>query len=228
VAGGECFSGRVDASTWTKLMVSLLGLGIFSYFMGRSVEMNLVAVIYPVLLLAGILCGEGAVLARRGRLPAPGRLFLLPFQAALFWWAFLFAAELPDLLAKGANVMRDWKDERPTPLRTNIAFVTQEVRPGEKGVFFLSNQSGIYYYLSDTVRPLPIPGMIELFKSSDMDQLVAAIRARRLPKLFVEQNFYDLVMYRPDIYQTVRDAVAQNYRVDKIAPTGRLILYTPR
>ena len=61
-----------------------------------------------------------------------------------------------------------------------------------------------------------------------MDVLLDAIRNRRIGKLFVEQNFYDITMYRPDIYQEVRDAVSQNYRVSEVGPTGKLILYTPR
>jgi hypothetical protein len=44
----------------------------------------------------------------------------------------------------------------------------------------------------------------------------------------VEQNFYAIEMYRLDIYQEVRDAIAQNYRVSEVAPTGKLVLYTPR
>jgi hypothetical protein len=152
----------------------------------------------------------------------------VPYRIALFWWGFLFVAALSELLAISGRVVRNWNDTEQTPLRANAAFVTQRVRPHEEGVYFLSNQSGIYYYLSDTVRSLKIPGNIELLQSRDMDVLIEAIRARRISKLFVEQNFYDITMYRPDIYDEVRDAVSQNYRVSEVGPTGRLVLYTPR
>jgi len=228
VAFCACVRGRVNWLTPVTLMTSLLGIGIFGYFMGRSAESNLVGVAYPAVLLAGILCAEGEVLTRRGKLPASASFFLLPSKLALFWWAFLLVAALPDLLATSGRVVRDWRSEEQTPLRANAAFVTERVRPHEEGVFFLSNDSGIYYYLSDTVRPLTIPGMIELLRARDMDVLVEAIRARRIDKLFVEQNFYAIEMYRPDIYQEVRDAIAQNYQVSEVGPTGKLVLYTPR
>ncbi len=223
-----CVRGKTNWLTPVTLMTSLLGIGIFSYFMGRSAETNLIMVAYPAVLLSGILCAEGEVLTRLGKLPAGARYFLLPSKMALFWWAFLMTAALPDLLANSARVLREWRSVEQTPLRINAAFVTHRVRPHEKGVFFLSNHSGIYYYLSDTVRPLRIPGMIELLRARDMDVLVDAIRTRRIGKLFVEKNFYDIEMYRPDIYREVRDAIAQNYRVAEAAPTGLLVLYTPR
>ena len=137
-------------------------------------------------------------------------------------------AALPDLLATSGRVARNWRSAEQTPLRADVAFVTQRVRPHEDSVYFLSNHSGIYYYLSDTVRPLKIPGTIELLRAQDMDVLLDAIRARRIGKLFVDQNFYAIEMYRPDIYQAIRDAIAQNYQAAEVGPTGWLVLYTPR
>jgi hypothetical protein len=228
VAFCACVRGKTNWLTPVTLMISLLGIGIFSYFMGRSAESNLIMVAYPAVLLAGILCAEGEVLTRLKRLPASARFCLLPSKLALFWWAFLLVAALPDLLPTSGRVVRNWSSVEQTPLRTNAAFVAQRVQPHEDGVYFLSNHSGIYYYLSDTVRPLRIPNTIELYWTRDMDVLIDAIRARRIGKLFVDQNFYVIEMYRPDIYRDIRDAIAQNYQVSEVGPTGRLVLYTPR
>lgn len=223
-----CWRGKTTWLTPVTLMTSMLGIGIFSYFMGRSAESNLVGVSYPAVLLACILCGEVEARTRQGELPASARFFILPSKVALFWWGFLLVAALPDLLAASARVARNWRSTEQTPLRANAAFVVQRVQPHEEGVFFLSDHSGIYYYLSDTVRSIKMPGMIELMQSRDMDLMVDAIRTRRINKLFVEQNFYSIEMYRPDIYQEVREAIDQNYRVAEVGPTGKLVLYTPR
>jgi hypothetical protein len=215
--------------TSTTLMIALLGVGIFSYFMGRSAESNLVGVAYPAVLLAGIFCDRVDAFSRRpGRLPGSAKFFLLPCRLALLWWAFLFVAALPETLATSGRVARNWNNTDETSLRANAAFVVHTVDPHEDGVFFLSNHSGIYYYLSDTVRSLKMPGMIELMRTSDMEILVDAIRNRQINKLFVEQNFYSIEMYRPDVYQEVRTAVRENYRVHEVGPTGNLVLYLPR
>jgi len=223
-----CQRQRANGRTAVTLMLALLGLGLFSYFMGRSVESNLVGVAYPALLLAGLFCAGGDALARRRRLPGSARGFLLPAKIALFWWSFLLVAALPDLVRASAHVLSHWDSEKPTPLEANAAFVRQRVAPREPGVFFLSNHSGIYYYLSGTVRPLRIPGMIELLETRDMSVLAEAIRRREIARLFVEQNFYDIEMYRPDVYEEIRRAIAENYVMAAAAPTGRLWLYVPR
>jgi hypothetical protein len=221
---------RSKATTMTPaiLLISLFGIGSFSYFMGRSAPTNLAAVAYPAVLLAGIFCAKGELLMRRRKLPSLTRFFLLPSKIALFWWAFLMIAALPDFFHRSAHVLHNWNNAEQTPFRQNAAFVIGYVQPHEEKVFFLSNHSGFYSYLSDTTRPLKIPGMIELLRARDMDVLINAIETHQIGKLFVEQNFYDIQMYRPEIYAQIQDAIRQNYQVAETGPTGRLILYTPR
>jgi len=73
-----------------------------------------------------------------------------------------------------------------------------------------------------------IPGMIELLGAQDMNTLVDAIRSRSIRKLFVDQNFFETAMYRPEIYQEVRDAVSGSYKAEVSSPSGRVVLYVPR
>ena len=225
-----CASIRAHTS-WLKpvlLMFSIFGIGIFGYFMGRSAPSNLVAVSYPAVLLAAIFCTEGEAKMQEGHLPKSARFFLLPAKIALFWWAFLMVAALPDFLPKSEHVVRNWNNAQQSELQAKAAFVSQLVRPGEEGVFFLSNHCGIYYYLSDTVRSVKIPGVIELVRARDMDILIHAIQNRQILKLFVDQNFTEIQMYRPEVYQKLHDAIGQNYLASAVGPAGRLILYTPR
>jgi hypothetical protein len=225
---GASLRGKPGRLTPIMLMLSLYGIGTFSYFMGRSAPSNLVAVAYPAVLLAGIICSRAEMKMRRGILPANTRFLLLPTRIALLYWAFLMVAALPDFLPKILNVARNWNNPEQTPFRANVAFINRQVHPLEDGVYFLSNHSGFYYYLSDTVRPIKIPGTVELLRAKDMNALIEAIRTRQFSKLFVEQNFYAVQMYRPDLYDTIRTTLEQNYRVSETGPTGKLLLYTPR
>jgi hypothetical protein len=225
---GACARGKVSRFTPVLLILAFFGIGIFSYFMGRSAPSNLMGIAYPAILLAGIFCAEGEALMRDGKLPPVARFLLLPSRIAFFWWSFLIVAAQPDFLQKSAHALRHWNDTTVTPLRADVAFIGQQVKPHEDDVYFLSGHSGIYYYLSDTVRTLRIPGAVELLRTSDMDALLNAIRARQIHKLFVEQNFFAIEMYRPDVYQQLRDAISQNYSAETTGPNGRLVLYTPR
>jgi hypothetical protein len=212
----------------TVLLLSMLGIGIFSYFMGRSAPSNLVAVAYPAVILAGVFCAQGDIMMQRRILPANARFFLLPARIALFWWAFLMVAALPELVAHSTRVASVWNDPGVTSFRQNVAFIRQRVQPQEDGVFYLSNHSGFYYYLTDTTRSFKIPGMVELLRTSDMKTLVDAIRSRKIKKLFLEENFYTIQMYRSDVYAEVLTALKENYRESATSPTATLKYYLPR
>jgi hypothetical protein len=219
---------RAHWLTASTLMISLLGLGLFSYFMGRSVPSNLIVGAYPAILLLGVFCAEGDIGLAAKRLPAITRWFLLPFKLCLFWWAMLFSVQLSDQVRRSADTVVNWTSRAPTPLILNAAFVQQQAHPGEHGVLMLAGHSGLYYYMSGTARELKIPGVVELLRAQDMDRMLDALRTHAVKKLFVEDNFYDVSMYRADIYQSIRDVIAQNYQAAAASPSGDMTLYVPR
>jgi hypothetical protein len=211
------------------LFLSLLGIGMFSYYMGRAAESNLICVSPPGILLAGLLASEAGVRVRHGILPPVTRWFFVPWMAMIFWWAFLFFVQLPTILQREVRLAEAALDPEPGAnfVQANADFAERQVRPGEDGVYFLSGHSGFYYYLTGTTRPLRIPGNVELLQMRDMQVLIDAIKTRQIPKLFVERNFWAMDMYRPDVYQALTDAIATNYRAGVASPNGRLILYQP-
>jgi hypothetical protein len=227
VAALAHFRGRVDWRARMVLLLSLTGVGMFSYYMGRSAESNLIAVCPPGILLAGLLASEAHARMRLHFLPSVTRWFVLPWLAMIVWWAFLLFAHLPELVGREAQVVRDSVAPTVTPLETDMACASTWVKPGESDVFFLSGHSGFYYYMTGTVRPLRVPGNIELLQMRDMNVLLDAIRNRQLPKLVVDPSFYAMDMYRPDVYRALTAAIAANYRPAASAPGGRIILYLP-
>jgi hypothetical protein len=218
----------ITAETRMILLLSLLGIGTFSYYMGRSAETNLASVCAPGVLLLGVLGSKTHRQIARRQTPGIARWFLLPWAVMVLWWVILLFVQLPVLLARGPQLIRDWRETVPTRFESDAALVRQWIRPHESGVYFLSNHSGFYYYLTRTVRPLPIPGPVELFRSTDMNILLTAIQNRQISKLVVDSNFYRIEMYRPDIYQALAAAIAQNYRPQETSPSGHLTLCLPQ
>lgn len=217
-------------SSWRTpvvLMLSLMGVGLFSYFMGRSAESNLALSSYPAVLLAGILLSETRGLIQLNQLPQITRALFFPVGLMLTWWAMVFTLAFPDLLALSGNVLRTWNDDALTPFKTNAAFVQKWIQPGDK-VFMLSTQSGFYSYLSDTVCPMVLPSPGELLMSKDMERLITGLNAAQFPKLIVEQNFYTVGTYNWEIYHRIQEAVTQHYRAVATSETGQVTLYVPR
>jgi hypothetical protein len=220
--------GEANWKTHVVLMLSLLGTGLFSYFMGRSAESNLLGGIYTAILLLGLLTSEALRLARAGRLPRIAPYFFASYLLCLGWWSALFLFGLPKLLTRTVEVTYHWSHPVETPVLKNAAFVKEWTHPGEDDICILSGHSGVYYYLSDTLSVRPVPGPNEWQRRRDFDALLSAIRQRTIAKLFNEETFYAIKMYRPDIYQSLRDAIALNYRVAATSEVGNLQLCVPR
>ncbi|HUB68106.1 MAG TPA: hypothetical protein VL981_11535, partial [Candidatus Methylacidiphilales bacterium] len=209
------------------LLLSLMGIGLFSYFTGRSAESNLAAVSYPAVLLTGILLDETRLLVSFHKLPRITWALLLPAGIVIAWWGLIFSLALPDLLAGSGSFLENWRNDPDTPFKANAAFVQKWTVPGEK-VFMLSDQSGFYYYLTDTVCPINIPGTGELIWSKDSDLLIANLSSAQFPKLFVEKSFYDIGAAKPEVFRGIQEAIAQHYRAVATSPTGQVTLYIPR
>jgi hypothetical protein len=209
------------------LMLSLTGIGMFSYYLGRAAESNLICVAPPGILLAGLLGAEMLKRVRRGLLPPVTRWFFTPWAVMIFWWALLFFVQLPVILQREGRLLLDSFPLHPNFVQVNAAFAARYAVPGGNDVFFLSGNSGFYYYLTRTTRPLRIPGNVELLQMRDMDVLIQALQSRRIPKLFAEQNFWTMDMYREDVYGEITQAIAHNYRPAAFS-AGGLILYVPK
>ncbi len=209
------------------LMLSLTGIGMFSYYMGRSAESNLISVCPPGILLAGLLGDRMLARVRRGLLPPVTRWFFVPWGVMIFWWALLLFVHLPILLKQEGLLADEIVQPGPNFVRANADFAAQLVHPGESDVFFLSGHSGFYYYLTGTVRPLRVPGNVELLQMRDMDALIQTIESRQIPKLFVERNFWKMDMYRRDVYDALDTAIRLHYQVVSSSPDGKLVFYQP-
>ncbi len=218
-------------STWKTdfvFMLSLLGIGQFLYFIGRSAECNLIAAGYGAVFLVGVLFSESRRLVTFKRLPRITWALLLPFGLIPLWWAFVFTFAFPTLLAQSGTVLRTWDDQTPTPFRSNAGFVQKWTVPGEE-TFMLSNQSGYYYYLSGTVCPINIPGPSEMMLTRHLEILEASLDSARLPKLFVEQDYFgNNNGLRDDVDRRLKNSIAEHYRAEAVSPTGQVTLYVPR
>ena len=219
---------RVPWKGRVVLMFSLTGIGVFSYYLGRSAESNLISVSPPGILLAGLLGSEMLARARRSLLPPITRWFFLPWAVMIFWWGFLFFVQLPVIAEREARLANAAIHPGPNQVQINADFAARHVQPGESGVYFLSGHSGFYYYLTGTTHPLHTPGNVELIQMRDMQSLIDAIHAGQIPKLFVEENFWTMDMYRRDVYDTLRTEIAAHYQPGAVNPDGQLQFLVPR
>lgn len=146
----------------------VLGLGVFTYYQGRSVLGGLMMAGYPAILLLVLFADDlrRRPPARAGgvyRVLAGALLFLLVISVpslvtvAPSWYGHISAKVSDTQQGQADVVMRD------------AIFLQRFFRPGEK-VLIASYTSGLYHALTGTTNPLDIPSDSELILRRDFDK----------------------------------------------------------
>jgi len=146
----------------------VLGLGVFTYYQGRSVLDSLMMASYPAVLLLVLFADDlrRRLPARAGaadRVLAGSLLFVLVFSVpslvtvAPAWYGNISAKVLVTQKKQTDVVMRD------------ALFLQRFFRPGDK-VLIVSYTSGFFHALTRTTNPLDIPGDSELIFRRDFEK----------------------------------------------------------
>src|SRR5262249_5529879 len=148
--------------------LSVLGIGLFSYYQGRSHDLNLLHVGYPAILLVVIAADRLWRHARPTRwqgklarhvLLAGGLLFFANGTASLFM-------QVPVLAQLAQANLSSLHPSPESSLAANIEFIRRFFKPGQP-VLILSFDSGAYHAETGTYCPLSIPGTSELVLRTD-------------------------------------------------------------
>ena len=208
--------------------LSVLGVGLFSYYQGRSVDHCLTLVSYPAFILLALYAG--CVLSGNGGVPgiilsAGAGVAVAVFFAALLAYARVggkFSSDIADRLNATMNAAA-------SPVVTDAGFVARHTKPGEQ-VLILSNLSSIYYLVSGTACPVKIPSPTELFLLDDYDKIVSYLTGPAPGKVIMDANFGQQPYSDepPPQNAPVYAALAARYALTGISPSGKLRVYLPR
>lgn len=192
--------------------LSILGVGLFAYYQGRSHDQNLGVVSYPAFLLLALFAdslfrrvkGTGDI---QGATAFAGIAFVMALSSASLIY------HLPDLAEIIRNQVEPVINNKPTIVTSNADFVRSNTTRGE-GVVILSQLSGVYYLESDTSCPAKIPGGTEMLLEEDYNTLVRWLKgAGPGNKIFVDFSF-------PTLYEYLD----QNYYVVNGSPDGSMLI----
>lgn len=157
--------GRSQPRDQLSFLLSVLGLGLFTYYQGRSVVWNLTIAAYPAVLLLALFADD----LRRA---APGagqraeRSLLVILLAMFFFSVPALAIITPGWVRNVAGKIEISRRGESTDVLRDIRFLQGLVRPGEK-VHIMSYQSGLFHLMTRTTSPLDIPGESEMVYLAD-------------------------------------------------------------
>jgi len=176
-------------------LLSILGIGLFSYYQGRSHDFNLFVVNYPAFILL-VIYADSLVSEIRTYgfklLPKTFYLSLILFFLLTFFYSFIAKFDLiyqmstSRLPAITGNLLPN------APLTENIDFLKDNTGAGED-ILILTNslRDGIYYGETGTTNAANVPGFSELMLQEDQDKIYSFLKANEKTKVFVTSDVDD-------------------------------------
>ena len=196
-------------------LLAVLGLGLFSYFQGRSAFGNLLLASWPAILLLSLFTEELARTATSRRQIAE-RVLHVTLLALLFFPVPVIARITPGWLRYVAEKIETSRRGDVSDVLRDSRFLQEQLRPGEE-VHIMSYQSGIFHLATRTTNPLNIPGATELCFREDFEKELAYVFGRKgksvVDKTIVSDRFVSRVRsFYPNRLES---------------PSGNLILLVP-
>lgn len=187
----------VSASKWRRsprnrstdllLYVSLLGVGLFVYYEGRSHILNLITVSWPALLVAAMMADR---LARATAAGILHRIFMLPAAVAggvTLLCCVAFFRGIPMLVDSTLSTISGWSTPKSQVVHNEIEFIASRTKKREVCVI-LSKRQGLYYASLGLVSPLIGPGYIEMLTVRDRDLMIAQLKEHKFGCVFVGER----------------------------------------
>lgn len=201
--------------TLLVFILSILGIGLFNYYVGRSHDLNLIGPTWPMFILIIIFTDQlFSQLSSQIFNQMKGFqikllvIFRKDFKAFLFVGLFYFLSS--SLLSVALNmpaylnvISVRWADVvkgRPHPLNTEVDFIKSTSNITDK-IFILSDFAPELYLYSNHARPINIAGFGELILKKDIDKVKSFLaHPPKGTKIYWEPDFKT---FRPTDYNNL-------------------------
>ncbi|MEK3880307.1 LamG domain-containing protein [Paenibacillus sp. FSL M7-0420] len=210
-------------------ILSILGVGLFTYYQGRSHDHVLTLTWYPALMLLVIYIYMLYCQVKKKNNEVGKRYWLL--YSTLFLFIILIGSSLLSLVKNTNNIYHlfesRWSlvfDKTETPVTSGINFIKENTIEGEK-ILILSYHSGVDYLYSKTMPIIDIPGMSELFLIKEYNLINTAINKNSsLKKVFIDVNFLTNAQQNYQANLKVMKALYDNFEIIDKSPYDNMVL----
>lgn len=202
--------------------LSLLGIGLFAYYEGRSHDLTLFGPSYPALVLLVIFADRLFERIKKRGFGLYGEL-----AALLLSLYIIFAAPFNLLYNTGeywrfANLgIASFASDEQSVMRKNIEFIKSLAQPNERILILSLNNEGILYACSRTRSALDIPSSTDWFFKSEIDDIVNFLNDSGGAKIFIGEPLSQYDRFS----QEIRKIIETRYKIVVSSGTG-LSLYS--
>lgn len=209
-------------------LLSILGIGIFSYYQGRSHDHVLTVVWYPSLILVAIFVYELFIEFKKN---ITEKRYVY-FQNLLFVVLLIFELISFIYLLKGSNyfyttIKNNWNKimlQQETEVTTGLNFIEENVEANDS-VLILSNHSGIQYFAAKKETQLNIPGLSEIFLNKDYNKIISFIENQKPEKIFLDKSFLTAGQSNFESNIKVLNSLFKAYHIESASKFNNIMLY---
>jgi hypothetical protein len=184
----RCLMRRTpSAETALILYCTMWGCATFAYYLGRSHNLNLIAVAKESVFVAVLLTQRYWQMVRIDK----PRFFALPHPylvlAVALYILPMAVWDIPSLWRDCNQQVYSRLDNTHTPKARalqNIAFIQQHAQPGEEILIFSENNGA--YYAETQTRPAMRVLLIDMFRQDQWEEMCRILDSPTPPKIFFE------------------------------------------
>ncbi len=214
---------------WVNMMflMSIMGVGLFTVYQGRSHDANLLATFWSAFFLiamyADALMGRFVGNAAAGGVPRvrPRRLSMIALPLVLLFIPFFYVpaffglvpSSLRNLQAQLGRI-REATQGAPNAFTHRRDFMTRYSHPGQEVPIFSTRYDTVYLIETRTTTPMRAPGWNELFLQSDVINYTDYL-ARAEPEAFLVSDEFAEAF--PELFLVMQDNYVETDRAEDLA-----------
>lgn len=207
---------RDPGARWV-MFASVVGLGIFSYYAGRSHVLNMPQISYPALLICGVYLDRAVRLGRRRQLRLAALALAFPglFFAAAAWYCTV--SRISFLTDAFVSKTRGVVFEHPGPLHVDAEFIRQCANGRNVNIFGM--MQGFFYAQSLTRGDVVNSNEVEMILQPELERIVRQTAASGAP-LFLSKSASWSIPFDEAF-------LIRYYEFKGVSPTGVIRYYEP-
>lgn len=166
----------------------ILGAGLFVYFQGRSYDTNIVAVMYPAIIISGIFCDKMLRYIQsydtyKLRIHENIAIFFIPFIFVTdgAFSMLYYTPSIHSFAVKNA-FNNDLEQENKTNAKIN--FIKKHIVSKDTVLIIAMNYDSYYYAAGNYYNPVNLAGSTELFFKTELYTLLDGIKNTKYPIVY--------------------------------------------
>lgn len=196
------YEGNASLRTYAIVYFTILGCGIFSYYQGRSHDLNLMAVAYPAIFILLFLARELWVDVAGGKAFCFSRVLFFSLILVLFGYVLLAFVGSPDRISAELRRGIGALEHRWCTIDEDLQFIRARTQPGERIFIDSGKHMGVLYAETGTANPVDTPGFVEVVLQKDLDRNIDFLEENKSVKIFahLQDLQYLRLLRRPLLY----------------------------